>query len=194
MPLRERRDTMQLEIGSQWGPSQKPECKLEPGSPGVPSGSYGGSCLTSQPTPTTPLQGVSPRWAPAWSCCLSGIYTAWRINSSGQEWLRRKSAAQRKGRGQNSEKCLGTSLNQLSSTWGTLCLRVQKDFPGTTTYGEFLKSINFQILNFHINSFLKTICLRMCLGCSTPPHLFQIFLFLFYILKNPKHMLYVLLL
>lgn len=137
LPLRERRDTMQLEIGSQWGPSQKPERKLEPGSPGVPSGSYGGSCLTSQLTPTTPLHGVSPRWAPAWSLCLSGIYTAWRINSSGQEWLGRMSAAQWKGRGQNSEKCLGTSLNQLSSTWGTLCLGVQRDFPGTTTYGEF---------------------------------------------------------
>lgn len=76
-------------------------------------------------------------------------------------------------RGQNSEKYLGTFLSQLSSAWGALCLGVQEDFPGITRRKLFYKGINAQILNSHISSFLKAICLGMCLQCNTPPHLFS---------------------
>ena len=141
--------------------------------------------FTSQHISTPPLQGVSLRWVPAWSFCLSGSTTAWYINSSSQNLPGTMSGAWSWGRGQSWENCSGflkvSYLLMGSYTPSTpLPLSIlQEDFPGTAMHRQFIKGIHF--LNFHINPFPETICLRTCLECSTSPHLLFKFFFSYFI-------------
>lgn len=146
--------------------------------PWCPTGLLCPSLFNSQHISTPPLQGVSLRWVPAWSFCLSGSTTAWYINSSSQNLPGTMSGAWSWGRRQSWENCSGflkVSCLLMGSSTPVSTGRLSKDYYAR----QFIKGILF--LNSHINPFPETICLRTCLECSTLAHLLFKFFFSYFI-------------